>query len=139
MSNTRELQEQNAQLEQKIKQQQAEIERLKMVEKTATRFHQMIGTPDGIDLYVGAVYEAVDKDGDGFPDDLVLLSERPDTFGLTPTEQRKSAELRAQLDSVVSTTQRQQALEFTAAHAPLEGSGTAEGVLEQAVADAESQ
>jgi hypothetical protein len=108
-----------------------EIQRLKAIEAKAVTMRQITQQPNG-ELMHGLVYEAVDRDGDGVVDDLVLVTpERKDTIVLSPAELRKSEALRLKLlTEPPSGPSQNDALQFSAAG----GSGPSEAqqILEAA-------
>jgi len=120
-----------------IAHQQKEISRLHRMEIEASKFARMVTLPNG-DLYVGAVYEAYDADGDGIVDTHRLIHERQDTIVLTEADRRKMAQLQKKLQGMEGDPEKD-ALAFSAAS---EGSGVgsmpeAESIIDAAVAAAE--
>jgi hypothetical protein len=130
--------DENERMRLQLKRQIEEINRLRGIEVEAVKFARMMSLPNGIDLYYGAHFEAIDTDNDGIVDDLRLLHERPDTLGLSPADKRKSEALRAKLDNLTGDA-ADDALQFTAAEALAEGSSQAQDVLEETVANVEAQ
>jgi len=120
-----------------IAHQQKEISRLHRMEIEASKFARMVTLPSG-DLYVGAVYEAYDSDGDGIVDTHRLIHERQDTIVLTEADRRKMAQLQKKLQGREGDPEKD-ALAFSVM---AEGSGVgsmpeAESIVDKAVAAAE--
>ena len=90
------LTDQNQDYAKQIKSATVEVGRLRNIETEALKFRRMVTLPNG-ELYYGAVFEAIDADGDGELDTHVLIQGREDTIKLTPEEIKRSELLRQQL------------------------------------------
>ena len=90
------LTDQNQDYAKQIKSATVEVGRLRNIETEALKFRRMTTLPNG-ELYYGALFEAIDADGDGELDTHVLIQGREDTIKLTPEEIKRSELLREQL------------------------------------------
>ena len=90
------LTDQNQDYAKQIKSATVEVGRLRNIETEALKFRRMTTLPNG-ELYYGALFEAIDADGDGELDTHRLIQGAPDTIKLTPEEIKRSELLRQQL------------------------------------------
>ena len=90
------LTDQNQDYAKQIKNATSEVGRLRNIETEALKFRRMTTLPSG-ELYYGALFEAIDADGDGELDTHRLIQGAPDTITLTPEEVKRSILLREQL------------------------------------------
>lgn len=90
------LTDQNQDYAKQIRSATVEVGRLRNIETEALKFRRMTTLPNG-ELYYGALFEAIDADGDGELDTHVLVQGAEDTIKLTPEEIKRSELLREQL------------------------------------------
>ena len=134
------LTDQNQDYSRQIKSATVEVGRLRNIETEALKFRRMVTLPNG-DLYYGALFEAIDADGDGELDTHVLIQGAPDTIKLTPEEIKRSELLREQL--LLSPQQgptERDALTFLGTNPSVpKQAESAQSVLEQTVEQVQSE
>ena len=134
------LTEQNQDYAHQITNATKEVGRLRNIEADSIKFRRMVTLPSG-ELYYGALFEAIDADGDGVLDTHVLIQGAPDTLKLTPAEIANSERLRRELlDSPQTGPSERDALQYLGTHhATSAQAGSAQDVLEQTVEAVEAQ